>query len=198
MNLNLFVVLFIMVLISCGGNTINPNAQTEGNQIDLSMYNQRNIPQSDWKHVSRNQAGEELYEEGFVKNGKKEGTWTTYYPETGYIQSIASYTNGVLMGPYIEFDERGRINRQIGYENNLLSGKMGEFKNGRPVKTMEYLNGLLDGTLREYNNKSQVIKEAEYRKNQLDGKVSQYNEDGKLVLEYIYKNGEKISGGIIE
>ena len=32
------------------------------------------------------------------------------------------------MGPYIEFDERGRLSRQIGYENNVLSGKYGEFK----------------------------------------------------------------------
>ena len=63
---------------------------------------------------------------------------------------------------------------------------------------MEYLNGLLDGMLREYNNKSQVIKEASYRKNQLDGKVTHYNAEGKLILEYIYKNGEKVSGGIIE
>lgn len=198
MKLNLFFVISTLFIISCGGDAANPNAQTSGNEIDLSGYEVRIVPQSDWTHVSRNQLGEDLYEEGYIKNGKKEGTWTTYYPETGYIKSIASYTNGILMGPYIEFDERGRLTRQIGYENNVLSGKYGEFKNGRPVRTMEYLNGLLDGMLREYNNKSQVVKEASYRKNQLDGKVSHYNDEGKLILEYIYKNGEKVSGGIIE
>ena len=36
-----------------------------------------------------------------------------------------------------------------------------------------------------------------FKNDKLDGKLSYYDEE-RLVMEYIYKDGEKISGGIIE
>ena len=192
----LFAIIFI--ISSCGGEQLSPNAQTVGNDIDLSIYEKRDVPGSDWVHVSRNHPNNELYEEGYVFNGKKTGTWISYYPDDGYIQSISNYHNGVLMGPYMEFDERGRLNKHISYENNVLTGQYAEYQNGRPERKIQYKNGLLNGYVREYNSKSQLIKESNYKDNVLDGKVSHFNEEGKVVLEYIYKNGEKISGGIIE
>mgnify|MGYP001580099182 CR=1 FL=1 len=58
MKLNLFFVISTLFIISCGDNAVNPNAQTSGNEIDLSGYEVRNVPQSDLSHVSRNQVGD--------------------------------------------------------------------------------------------------------------------------------------------
>lgn len=188
----------LAVLFSCGGNNSNPNALTSGNKVDSNLYKTRPIGGTDWLAAFRDHPNGERMEDGFLSDGIKVGTWTSYYPNDGYVNTISSYRNGVLTGPYMEFDERGRMNKQINYENNIMSGLYAEYKNGRVVRKIQYLNGEIHGYIREYNNQSKLIKEAYYKNNKLDGKVSNYNDDGKLVLEYIYKNGEKISGGIVE
>lgn len=191
--------LFSLLAISCGGNTASQTGTSAvGADLDLSIYDKRPVAGSAWKHVSRKHTTGDIYEEGFIENGKKVGTWTSYYPDNAYLQTITNYENGALMGAFLEFDERGRLNKHFTYENNVLSGPYSEFKNGRIVRKIQYLNGEINGYIREYNNKATMIKEAFYKNNQLDGEVNSYNEDGKLVLQYIYKNGQQISGGIVE
>jgi len=191
--------LFIGILFcSCSENAAISNESVTGNDVDLSAFQSRIIPNSEWKHVSRNHSNGDVFEEGFIFNGKKVGTWTSYYPDNGYLQNVSNFNNGVLMGPFFEFDERGRLNKHYTYENNVLSGHYAEFKNGRIVKRIQYLNGKINGYVRDYNNKSQIVKEANYKDNVLHGEVNNYNDEGKLVLQYFYKNGEKISGGIVE
>jgi len=133
-----------------------------------------------------------------VAKGVKEGTWTTYFPSEGYIQTVTSFEKGKFTGPFMEFDERGRLLKQANYVNNELDGLYGEFKNGRPIRKIMYAKGKINGFVREYNNKSKVIKESNYKDNVLDGTMRNYNDDGVVTLEYVYKNGEKISGGIVE
>lgn len=185
---------FFVGMTSCN----NSAPKAGGATVDLNLYTVEKIDGSTWKKVSRNHETGAIFEEGYVNNGMKVGTWTTYYPENGYIQTITSFDDGVFTGPFIEFDERGRLMKQANYANNQLSGLYGEFKNGRPEKKIMYKNGLVNGFIREYNVKSQLIKESNYKNNVLDGTVRNYNEEGKVVLEYIYKNGEKLSGGIVE
>jgi len=40
--------------------------------------------------------------------------------------------------------------------------------------------------------------EAEYKNGKQDGMYKYYDEDGKVVMEYVYKDGEKVSGGMKE
>lgn len=194
----IIVIALTLLLISCGDSNSSNNSPTKGVSIDMSLYESRSIPGSEWVHVERNHPSGDIFEDGFVYNGQKVGTWTSYYPDDGYIQNISNYHNGVLMGPFLEFDERGRLNKHYTYENNLLSGQFASFKNGRLTNKVEYLNGKLNGFSREYNTKSVLIKEAHYKDDVLDGEVNSYNDEGKLVLQYIYKNGDKVSGGIVE
>lgn len=198
MKTYILLLISLLFLIACGSNESATIGQTEGNDLDLSIYDVRDVPGTNWKQVSRNHANGDVYEKGYIENGKKTGSWVMYYPDNGYIQSITHYKNGVLMGPYIEFDERGRFTKQIEYENNLISGLYGEYTNGRPDRKIQYYNGKINGWVREYDKRSNLIKEAYYRDNELDGKVSHFNEDGKLILEYVYENGKKISGGVVE
>lgn len=195
----IFYLIVFFGLISCGenNNSVSPTNNSPST-VDMSLYQERSVKGTNWTLVSRNHPNGELYEKGFMENGIKTGTWTTFYPDNGYIQTITNYENGNLVGPYIEFDERGRINKHIDYENNVMSGLYGEYKNGRPVRKIMYYDGKINGFVREYNNKSKVIKEAYYRDNVLDGKVSHYNDEGTLIMEYIYEDGEKVSGGIVE
>ncbi len=191
-----FIGVLLMVLIySCSEKT---NVDASAARVDLSLYTVEDVPGSDWQKVSRNHSTGELYEEGYVSNGVRQGTWTVYYPKEGYIQTISSYTNGIFTGPFIEFDERGKLLKQANYMNNQLHGLYGEFKSGRPVKKVQYKQGKINGFVKDYNSKMTLVKETYYKDNELDGKMRHFNEDGKVILEYDYKNGEKIGGGIVE
>ncbi len=193
--MSLYVMVFVaFYLASCNSSS----APTSAAKVDLSIYTTENVPGTSLKKISRTHSSGDIYEEGFVKDGVREGTWIVYYPNNGYIQTVSSYVNGVFTGPYIEFDERGRLLKQANYMNNELHGLYGEFKTGRPIKKIMYNNGAINGFVKEYNSRAELIKETIYKNNVLDGYMRHFNEDGKVVLEYIYKNGEKISGGIIE
>lgn len=194
-----FVTILVVSIFTVSCTSSSSTSSREGAaKVDMSLYETQKVPGSSWSKVTRNHSSGEIYEEGYVSNGVKVGTWTTYFPSEGYIQTITSFEEGLFTGPFIEFDERGRLMKQANYINNEFDGLFGEFKNGRPTKKIMYKKGKINGFIREYNNKSKVIKESYYKDNVLDGTVRNYNDDGKLILEYIYKNGEKISGGIIE
>ncbi len=195
--LQLTIILAVGILsFSC--SSPSTTAPAGGATVDLSLYETQKVPGSTWTKVTRNHSTGEIYEEGFVSNGVKQGTWTTYFPTEGYIHTITSFENGKFTGPFIEFDERGRLMKQANYLNNELDGLYGEFKSGRTTRKIMYSKGKINGFMREYNNKSKMIKESNYKDNVLDGAVRNFNDDGKVILEYIYKNGEKVSGGIVE
>jgi antitoxin component YwqK of YwqJK toxin-antitoxin module len=61
------------------------------------------------------------------------------------------------------------------------------------------VDGLLDGNYKKYyDGTDKVQQEMNYKNNKLDGDVIYYNEQGIATMKYIYKNGEKVSGGLVE
>ncbi|MBC6996699.1 hypothetical protein QWY85_02120 [Neolewinella lacunae] len=140
-----------------------------------------------------------LVEAGFVLNGLKQGTWTTYDGGEAAPRKIVSYVDGALNGPYLELDELGRIAVLANYKANVLHGSYGKYKIGRPELTASYIDGQLDGTMAEFDYRNNKIKqEATYRMGVLHGPFRYFNEEGKITLEYVYQNGERVSGGIVE
>lgn len=141
----------------------------------------------------------EIEERGFLSNGVKNGTWISYYSgkNKDRIKTLSSYTNGKLNGLYLEFSNRGQIEKSVAYLNNIYHGTFATFKNGRLEKEIMYDMGKLNGTYKEFDKRGNLQKVSNYVNDQLHGKLSYYDE-GKLMMEYTYQNGEKISGGIIE
>jgi len=85
------------------------------------------------------------------------------------------------------------------YKDNKLNGSWGELRFGRPEMTANYKDGELDGIRREYDySTGKLLKEASFKAGQLDGLVRDYDEEGRVMVEYMYREGEKISGGVIE
>ena len=198
-KLPIIILVLTFFAFACTSNSNQSSSSSDlGEKVDLDLYQTRDIPNTNWKHVERKDSDGKISEQGFMSNGVKTGTWTNYYPRDGQIQSIKNYFEGVLMGPYLEFDTHGRLNKQINYENNQMSGLLGEYQNGRLMKQIDYIDGKIHGYMREFNNKSIKIREAAFKNDVLDGEVNNYNDEGKLVLQYIYKNGDKVSGGIID
>lgn len=187
------IILFTFFLLSaCNNGNVASGALTnlEGFQItDLGSGGQ--------KADKKDGAGVYI-ENGYLLNGVKNGIWRTYNDD-GKVKTITNYLNGLKNGPYYEFSNRGQIELAADYLNDKLDGLYAKYKFGRPTIETQYRNGLIHGVHKEYfQNKDNLQKEVHFKDGKQDGKLTYYDEEGNVTLEYEYKNGEKVGGGMIE
>jgi antitoxin component YwqK of YwqJK toxin-antitoxin module len=148
--------------------------------------------------ILRDPAGN-IMEMGFVRNGLKTGTWTYNRSGEEFPEKIISLVDGRYNGLYMEFNERGQVTLLATYKDNMLHGPWGQYRFGRPEKTATYVNGEIDGIYREYDFRNgNLKKEVSYKNGKEDGLMRFYDEDGSVLMEYNYRNGEKVSGGVVE
>ena len=186
----IYIYLLVCGLMSCNSNQSTP--------VNLEGYT---VTEDGGVQIAEKRDQDNvLSERGYLSNGVKNGVWISYHSgkNAGRIKTISNYTNGKLNGPYLEFSNRGQIEKKVNYLNNVYDGLFATYKNGRAEKEVIYQNGKLNGPYKEYDKRGNLQKVSNYTNDQLDGKVSFFNEEGDLVMEYTYKNGEKISGGIVE
>jgi antitoxin component YwqK of YwqJK toxin-antitoxin module len=165
--------------------------------VDEKEFELFDIPGSTAKRAERRDPLGGLAEAGFVLDGKKHGTWTVFNQDSEAPEKFMSYIDGALNGPYIEMDIQGRYALIANYKANKLHGHYGKFRIGRAELTAYYVDGLLDGVMAEYDYRNQKIKqEVSYKMGLKDGYMRYYNDEGKVTLEYLYKDDERVSGGI--
>lgn len=136
---------------------------------------------------------------GHVINGVRNGIWLTYHPNTYRVKTSTNYINGQKNGPEFHFSERGSLESQIGYRNDVLHGLSATFRNGRTTGETNYANGQMHGPFSVYDESNGKIQRSGFFKNGVqDGELFFYDDRGNVTLKYVYKDGEKISGGIVE
>ncbi len=193
----LFPILLI-VLVSCGDSA---STAASAGGIDLSGYMQEDVAGSDAKHVIQVDNLGYSVAEGIVRDGKRDGVWIEYHPGTHIPASIVSYVNGVPNGPTIFMDQRGQVEEKQGLSNGQLHGMLAKYDYGKPAAEMNYKNGKLNGLARTYydgRHRGKLQQEVEYKEGLQHGKFVYYNEEGVKTLEYVYKDGEKVSGGMTD
>jgi len=196
-NYNMKSILFVLVtilLVACGGS-----AGGGGATAKLDGFKTENTGNGVSKAVKMDDSGNML-EHGYLVNGAKSGMWMTYYgdKDAGRIRTIASYANGILNGPYLELSNRGQIETEVNYLNNKYHGTITNYKFGRPTAIKTYKDGQLDGTSTDFFSDGDIQKEVNFKDGKQHGNMKWYNEDGQVTMEYEYKNGEKVSGGIVK
>ncbi|MFK7932112.1 MAG: toxin-antitoxin system YwqK family antitoxin [Saprospiraceae bacterium] len=191
----LLLSLLTIGLFSCNSNssaTLPPPA-------DLAGYTMETVADSDLQRATKNRADGSLEEQGYVRNGKKTGTWTVYHVEKGFPKTITTYAAGNLDGLFLQFNDRGQIEARTHYKMNEFDGAAMTYKFNRPVTEVNYKMGQLDGISRMYQeNTGKLQTETEYKEGKQHGFHKVYNEEGQVVMEYTYENGEKVSGGIVQ
>lgn len=189
----LFAIL-ITAMISCGGST---NSGGTGN---LEGYTVESISGTNVSKATKKNAGGQLIEQGFISGGKRNGTWISYYDgeHVGKIKTIASYSDGLLTGPYLELSNRGQIETEVNYANNQYNGRYAKYKFGRAQQESFYKDNQLDGPYREYSSNGKLQKEINYKGGIQHGMMRYFNEKGQTTVQYEYKNGEKVGGGMVE
>lgn len=177
------------------GSTADTSGQGDG---DLAGMVMEDIPGSNIQYARRLDAGGNIHLEGFVENGKKTGQWIEYGSE-GDIALINHYVNGLLEGTAMRMAFRNQVDLKVTYKQGKMNGPWTSYKFGKVVETRLYKNDKLDGTSKTFDDRTFKLKqEVEYKDGLQDGFFRYYDEDGNVTLEYEYKNGEKISGGIVE
>ena len=56
----------------------------------------------------------------------------------------------------------------------------------------------MHGKVIKYYSNGKVREEIDYQEGLQHGKYNHYNEDQKLDMQYEYKDGEKVSGGMVQ
>ena len=192
---NLLLIFGLLFIFSC-----NNNRSSKGGNKTFSTdgYDMETVKGTDIKKAVKYDKDGNTVEEGFIKNGKKEGQWIEYTPRDGKIKSISSYIGGNLNGTYIEFDNRGYMTRTAEFLNDDLNGKYKKYKYNKIIEEANYENGKLNGIrIKYYDNNGKKQEEVEYKDDVINGIVRYYDDKGKLQIEYKYKNGKKISGGMV-
>lgn len=184
--------LISILIISCGEKAPSPQPGSG----DLEGYEITPIKDSEMSRALLMEGGV-TKQDGFIVNGKKSGTWLTYHSD-GRIKMVESYVNDKLDGVQLELDQRGQVIKRAFYKTGVLNGPSSTYKFGRPQETIPYTMGAVDGTVRRYYVNGKKMEEIQFKGGTQDGFYRHFNEQEQMDLEYIYKNGEKVSGGMVD
>jgi antitoxin component YwqK of YwqJK toxin-antitoxin module/predicted negative regulator of RcsB-dependent stress response len=109
-------------------------------------------------------------------HGRKE-----FYSPTGKLQIVRIYNHGTLVG-YTYLGTDGIEKEMIPIKNE--TGRLdGFFDNGKPARTMEFVNGEIDGEYKAYYYDGALENNTSYEKGEYNGLDIEYYNDGKLKLK---------------
>lgn len=185
---NLFFISIILFLCACNSG---------GSGERLKGYANESIPGSSATVAVAGGLANGDYQKGIARDGAKNGMWVEYYPE-GNIKTISNYVDGKLALAKLEFSDRGQITKQTEYLNDQLHGTFIEYKNGRILQERNYSEGQLHGEFKKYTDRGKLQQSGSFKDGKQHGSLKYYNEEEEVMMEYMYENGEKVSGGIKE
>lgn len=189
---------FAFITYSCKPSTEEVPSTVNEATDDISGLIREKIPGTSIESAKQLNAQGMVEIEGYLDGNQKTGQWIKYSPD-GDILLINNYVNGLLEGVVMSMTFRNQVDLKTTYKQGKLNGPYTAFKFGKIIEERNYVEGKLEGTTKVYDQKTFKVKQETQFKNGLqDGYLRYYDEVGNVVLEYEYKNGEKISGGIVE
>lgn len=133
----------------------------------------------------------ELSEEGMIKNGNKNGIWTTYQRK-GLVENINSYKEGILHGPSYIVNNYGNLLERSFYINGLLEGKKIKYNRHNTKADENYVNGQLHGKRTLFYDNGKKQEEGSFINGKREGLTKWYNEEEEVTIEYSYKDGKRL------
>lgn len=192
-----FLILFFITtslsILGCKQtNESNDPANMTTAKIMTEEYDLTPIPGTNMQMAVKSDVDGLVIEQGMVENGLKAGTWAKFFPRNGKVMEIWNYAAGKLNGMHILLNNSGRVDMYETYIDNKLNGKRMTFKLGTPVEEMSYVNGKLDGIFRGFNPMGRIQRKGFYVNGVQDGDYFVYDDDGKVIMQVKYKNGQVV------
>lgn len=188
----------LALLFNCGGGANSAPTPTAGTG-DFSGFNITPFSNANGLELAKayNDKTGSITSEGPIAGGMREGTWITYHTgrDTGKIKTITNYYKGQKTGIELELATNGSVNKRVDFDGGVINGIYAEYKYNRPLKYAEYTQGKLDGVYKTFYSNGKLQQMTEYKDDKKEGKSVFYNEEEQIIMEYVYKNGDQVSGG---
>lgn len=199
MKHSIYLLFLAFAFLACGRKEGQPGTAAPAQPLNLTEFQLTDIPGSAMQRAIRTDSTGKIAEEGMVLDGKRQGEWVLYSTERDVPRSIANYADDKLNGPYMEFAPFGQVNLICSYIDNQLEGRFVRLMNIRPFETGTYLHGQLEGLYTKYYESRDIVQQEQmFKQGKLHGTTKFFNEKGDLIMQYEYKDGEKVSGGVVE
>lgn len=198
--MNRFLAMALGVALSFAGCTSKGAQPPTDSPFDYTGFTFEEVPDMPGAQLARKVDGQgRLVEEGMLIDGKRNGLWIKYYVQKQLPKEIANFANDMYNGLFVQYTNYGQIEMLAHYRNNKLHGKYIKYRINRPVEEADYVDGVYHGWYRSYyDSNGKLQKEIHYQNGILHGLYRYYNEDGTLVMEYEYDQGEKVRGGLVQ
>lgn len=126
------------------------------------------------------------------KNGLPEGTWRTYPDPSESRDSLPSsvdeYAGGLRNGVHLAY-ANGFRTEEVYYKNGVLDGTLKKWdQTGNLGVSENYVKGLRDGLCKYYDH-GKLIREVEYSKGKINGTEKEYYYGNNLTKQSWFKNG---------
>jgi len=119
----------------------------------------------------------------------REETKKKYY-KSGNLKNNFSLLNGLLHGEQLTFHENGQLKIKANWVNGVQNGVVVSFdENGNKIKKSIILDGDYEGEQIEWYPNGK-IKACRIYKEDIVINSREYDEDGKLIKEFLLKNGD--------
>ncbi len=188
-------------------------------QNDLNKTNAKGEKHGKWKEYYENSKVPRY--EGEFMNGKPVGTFTYYYPsktvksimvfdknpdisrctmfdENGKKNAYGKYFKKEKDSVWTYFSPPGYISYKESFKKGVLHGEktvyyepVGRATSQQVYQQYAYVNGLLEGPVKEFFQDGKLKMEGTYKNDHLHGEVKKYHPNGKLFFLERYKNGKR-------
>lgn len=193
-RLHLVLVLIIILSFSSCSNETKFSELVNRNDIFYKVNSQSPFSGKVVDYYDLDQ--ERKKSEGNLVNGKFDGKWTNYYPNT-QVKNIFNYSNGKKDGKEYNYQENGISISEKEYLNGIAHGTWTTFfNNGSKEKITNFKNGNKDGTYTEYfnnnySNKGEIEgfkEQGNFKMNSKSGEWRYKDEIGALIKIETYEN----------
>ncbi len=138
------------------------------------------------KHEAFDRQGR-LLATGFYNQKNRDGEWR-YYSQEGKLVKIAGYRMGIKEGTHVVFNSNGDTAEISNWKDNRRHGRWWKRIGEKGWITGRYENGLMQGRLVEYDNEGRLVSDGNYLNGEKHGAYRHY-EQGRCTVEESWHEG---------
>lgn len=156
----------------------------------LPVLGQDSIPKIEGGEFMQYKAADGyLSSEGYVLNGKPEGIWRNYYPDST-LKSTGNRKNHLLDGIWKFYSPEGVLQKEINYAAEKRDGITKTYSpDGFLLSEYPFVVDTIHGLAKTYHPNGRVYQLIPYVKGLMHGEMKTYTSEGRLTTIVEYKNG---------